>query len=54
MLVANSFAGHYVQYAPDNKELAGVEKTARELKLGLWADGGALNEIVSRRLVRQE
>lgn len=54
MLVANSFAWHYVQYAPDNKELAGVEKTARELKLGLWADGGALNEIVSRRLVRQE
>jgi len=36
-LVANGFAWHYVQYAPDNKDLAEGEKTARRLKLGLWA-----------------
>lgn len=42
MLVANGFAWHYVQYAPDSKELAAAEQQARELKLGLWADPGAV------------
>ncbi len=42
MMVVNGYAWHYVQYAPDNKELAAAEKPARELKLGLWADPGAI------------
>ncbi|MDZ4753338.1 MAG: thermonuclease family protein [Phycisphaerae bacterium] len=37
-LVAEGFAWHYVKYAPHDKELAAAEASAREQKLGLWAD----------------
>ncbi|MCA9012980.1 MAG: thermonuclease family protein [Planctomycetaceae bacterium] len=34
-MVVNGLAWHYVKYAPDNKELAGAEKWAREQRLRL-------------------
>ena len=38
LLVEHGFAWHYVQYAPDDKQLAAFEVTARQSKLGLWSD----------------
>ncbi len=35
-MVTNGFAWHYVRFAPDNKELAAAEESARTAKLGLW------------------
>jgi endonuclease YncB( thermonuclease family) len=37
-LVRAGLAWHYVQYAPDDLELAAAELEAREANRGLWAD----------------
>ena len=37
-LVKAGMAWHYVQYAPDDDQLAAIEETAREAQAGLWAD----------------
>lgn len=37
-LVEAGLAWHYVQYAPDDKTLAALEKAAREAHVGLWGD----------------
>jgi len=36
-MVEAGLAWHYVQFSK-NKELAAAEKTAKETRLGLWAD----------------
>jgi micrococcal nuclease len=38
MMVANGYAWHYVQYAPDDNALAAAEQQAKKRKLGLWND----------------
>ncbi len=38
-LVEHGLAWHFVRYAAEKQELADAEKTAREKKAGLWADG---------------
>ncbi|HQZ64328.1 MAG TPA: thermonuclease family protein [Planctomycetaceae bacterium] len=37
-MVRDGFAWHYVRFAPDNKELAAAEQSARTSKRGLWAE----------------
>jgi micrococcal nuclease len=37
-MVTNGLAWHFVKYAPDDKELAGAEKWAREQRLRLRSD----------------
>jgi len=54
MMVANGFAWHYVQYAPDNKELAEAEKQAREMKLGLWFERAPIAPWDWRKLSKDE
>lgn len=36
-LVKCGLAWHYVQYAPNNRELASAERAARNSKIGLWS-----------------
>lgn len=36
------YAWHYAQYAPDDRDIAEAEKTARAAKRGLWADPHAI------------
>ncbi|MFN9717964.1 MAG: thermonuclease family protein [Planctomycetota bacterium] len=38
-MVEQGLAWHFVRYAPDNQELAGAEKDARQKKAGLWSEG---------------
>ncbi len=52
--VADGFAWHYVQYAPDSKELAAAEKTARKEKNGLWADRSPIAPWDWRTLSKEE
>lgn len=53
-LVADGLAWHFVRYAPDNKELTEAEKTAREKKAGLWADGEPMAPWDWRRQEQEE
>lgn len=54
VMVADGFAWHYVYYAPDNKELAEAEKTARGKKQGLWADASPVAPWDWRKLSKEE
>ncbi len=42
MMVQNGLAWHYVQYAPNDNQLAAAQQQANTRKLGLWADSNAI------------
>ncbi len=53
-MVTNGLAWHYVKYAPDDKELAGAEKWAREQRLRLWSDPRRIPPWEWRKLSKAE
>lgn len=53
-MVMNGLAWHYVKYAPDDQELAGAEKWAREQRLRLWSDRRSIAPWDWRKLSKAE
>lgn len=53
-VVTNGLAWHYVKYAPEDKELAGAERWAREKRLRLWSDRRSIPPWEWRKLSKEE
>jgi endonuclease YncB( thermonuclease family) len=51
-LVKEGLAWHYAYYAPDAKDLAAAEKTARKARKGLWKDKNPVNPYDFRKQSR--
>ncbi|NET31337.1 MAG: thermonuclease family protein [Cyanothece sp. SIO1E1] len=51
-MVADGYAYHYARYAdncPNGKQIAGIEVVAKEQRLGVWAEPGAVKPWEWRR-----
>lgn len=48
-MVKEGLAWHYAYYAPDAKDLAAAEKTARKARKGLWKDKNPVNPYDFRK-----
>lgn len=51
-MVKEGLAWHYAYYAPDAKDLADAEKTARKARKGLWKDKNPVNPYDFRKQSR--
>jgi micrococcal nuclease len=53
-IVAAGLAWHYVQFAPNDQELASAERFARQSKLGLWSDSRHVPPWEWRKLSKEQ